>query len=324
MPRRVMASARNVAMVLDQFRSELEAADVEVFFPKSAAPTLTEQELLDQLPGCLAAVAMPDAYTAQVIDACAPTLKLIARSGVGYDSIDVQAAKRNGVWVTTTVGSNHDTVADYTLALILHLARHIMQIAADTRSGKWGRMAGFDLRGKTLAIIGTGRIGREVAARAQPFGMRLLAYDLYPNQEWASSAGVTYLPLDQVLAEADVVTLHAPSTPETQHLLNRETLAGCKRGVYVVNTARGELIDEQALLEALDSGQVAGAALDVFASEPPTDAQRPLIAHPNVIPTSHCAGATVEAQRRGAEIALQEVLRVARGEKPRFPVAELT
>jgi phosphoglycerate dehydrogenase-like enzyme len=275
------------------------------------------------LPGCVAAVAMPDDYSARVIEASAPPLKLIARSGVGYDSIDVQAAKGRGVWVTTTIGSNHDAVADYTLGLILDLARRITEINNKAKEGWWGRLAGMELRGKTLGIVGTGRIGREVAARATPFGMRLVAYDLYPNTDWAAGAGIEYLPLPELLEQADVVTLHAPSTAETRHLLNRETLGRLKRGAYVVNTARGELIDEEALLAALHSGQVGGAALDVFASEPPTPAERPLIEHPQVIATAHCAGAAVEAQRRAAQIALEEVLRVVAGERPRFPVAEM-
>jgi phosphoglycerate dehydrogenase-like enzyme len=320
---RVLASARNVSMVLDEFRPRLEAAGLEVEFPEAPAPTLTESQLLEVLPGCVAVVAMPDAYTARVIEAAAPPLKLIARSGVGYDSIDVTAAKARGVWVTTTVGSNHDAVADFALGLILDLARRISQINAQTKSGWWGRVAGIELRGKTLGIVGTGRVGREVAARATPFGLRLVAYDLYPDERWAAGAGATYLPLEALLAESDVVTLHAPATPVTRHLLNEGTLAQLKRGAYVINTARGELIDEGALLAALESGQVAGAALDVFAGEPPTEAQRPLIEHPRVIATAHCAGAAVEAQRRAAGMALEEVLRVVAGEKPRFPVPEL-
>jgi D-3-phosphoglycerate dehydrogenase len=323
MPDRVMASARNVAMVLDQYRDKLAENDLEVFFPESASPTLTEPELLRQLPGCFAAISMPDDYNARVIAACAPRLKLIARSGVGYDSIDVAAAKSSGVWVTTTVGSNHDAVADFTLGLILDLARKISHINSQTKAGVWQRFSGLELRGKTLGIVGTGRVGREVAARAMAFGMRIVAYDLYPSDDWAKSAGASYVSLDDLFAQADVITLHAPSTPDTRHLVNAERLARAKRGVYVVNTARGELIDEQALLAALESGQVAGAALDVFASEPPVAAERPLIEHPNVIATSHCAGAAVEAQRRAAEMALEEVLRVRRGERPRFPVPEL-
>ncbi|HXI17477.1 MAG TPA: phosphoglycerate dehydrogenase [Chloroflexota bacterium] len=320
---RVLASARNVSLVIDQFQAQLEQAGVEIVFPQSKAPTLTEEELLEQLPGCSVAVAMPDDYSARVIEKCAPTLKLIARSGVGYDSIDLAAARSHGVLVTTTVGANHDAVADFTLGLILDLARHITEIAQKVRGGWWGRMAGAELRGKTLGIVGTGRVGREVAARAAGFGMRLAAFDVYPNQEWARSANVSYFSLDELLGQSDFITLHAPSTAETRHLLNRDTLAMCKTGAYVVNTARGDLIDEAALVAALDSGQVAGAALDVFANEPPTDEQRPIIKHPKVLPLSHCAGAAVEAQRRAAEIALGQVLQVARGERPSFVVPEL-
>ncbi|MGI8424306.1 MAG: phosphoglycerate dehydrogenase [Chloroflexota bacterium] len=320
---RVMASARNVSMVIENFKSRLDEAGVEVFFPQSAAPTLTEDELLSQLPGCIAAVAMPDDYTARVIKACAPTLKLIARSGVGYDSIDLDAAGEYNVFVTTTIGANHDAVADYALGLILDLARHITEITHKVRGGWWGRLAGTELRGKTLGIVGTGRIGREVSARAAGFGMRLVAYDKFPNDEWARGAGVMYAPLEELLAQADFITLHAPATAETRHLLNDTSLAKCKPGAYVVNTARGDLIDEAALVRALDSGLIAGAALDVFEQEPPTAAQKPVIRHPLVLPLSHCAGATVESQRRAAGIALEQVLEVARGETPRFVVPEL-
>ncbi|HEU5317730.1 MAG TPA: phosphoglycerate dehydrogenase [Chloroflexota bacterium] len=323
MPFRVMASARNVQMVLDQFKQRLDAAGVEIFFPQSAAPTLSEAELLAQLPGCIAAIAMPDDYTASVIKAASPALRLIARSGVGYDSIDLDAAAEHNVWVTTTVGANHDAVADYAMGLMLDLARHITEIVTRVRGGWWGRLPGAELRGKTLGIVGTGRIGREVAARAAGFGMRLVAYDKFPNEDWARGAAVTYASLDDLLAQADFITLHAPATAETRHLLNDQTLARAKRGVCVVNTARGDLIDEAALVRALDSGQVAGAALDVFESEPPTDAQRAVMGHAKVLPLSHCAGATLESQRRAAEIALEQVLEAVRGDTPRFVVPEL-
>ena len=323
MPLRVMASARNVAMVLDQFKPRLDAAGVEVFFPQSAAPTLSEAELLAQLPGCVATISMPDEYTARVIQAASPALKLIARSGVGYDSIDLDAAAEHRVFVTTTIGSNHDSVADYTLGLLLDLARHVTEIATKVRGGWWGRMAGNELRGKTLGIVGTGRIGREVAARAAGFGLRIVAYDKFPNHEWASGAGVTYATMDELLSQADFGTLHAPATSETRHLLNDTTLARCKPEARVINTARGDLIDEAALVRALDSGRIAGAALDVYEQEPPTTAQKAVMSHPKVLPTSHCAGATVESQRRAAEIALEQVLEVVEGKTPRFVVPEL-
>lgn len=323
MPDRVMASARNVAMVLEQFEPRLAEAGLEVFFPESQSPTLTEEELLRQLPGCFAAVAMPDDYSPRVIEAAAPGLKLIARSGVGYDSIDLDSVKRHDVWVTTTVGSNHDAVADFTLGLIIAATRRIAEIDRETKKGVWQRFPGVELRGKTLGIIGTGRVGREVAARAAAFGMQLVAFDVFPNEEWARGAGATYASLEQVLGQSDVVTLHAPATAETRHLLNATTLAQCKRGAYVVNTARGELIDGAALLAAIQSGQIAGAGIDVYEHEPPAAADRVLIEHPKVVATSHCAGAAAEAQRRSAEMALEEVLRVRRGERPQFPVPEL-
>jgi phosphoglycerate dehydrogenase-like enzyme len=319
---RVLVTPRHVANIVPERQAELTQAGLELVFPAMTGPSLTEEELLAVLPGCSAAIAMPDAYTSRVLAACAPPLRLIARSGVGYDSIDLPAATRAGVWVTTTVGSNHDAVADYTLGLILCLYRRLVETVQQTRSGAWQRVQGRDLRGKVLGVIGTGRVGREVVARAQAFGMAVIAYDLYPDQRWAVARDVLYLDLADVLAQSDVLTLHAPATAETQHLLNRRTLGQCKQGCYVVNTARGELVDESALYEALESGQVAGAALDVFAKEPPVD--RRLIDHPRVLPCSHSAGGTVEAHTRAAHMAIDEVLRVLRGERPRFPVNDLS
>lgn len=318
---RVLVTPRHVAAVVPERQAELDAAGVELVFPSMSRPALTEGELLQVLPGCSAAIAMPDGYTARVLEACAPPLRLIARAGVGYDSIDVAAATLRGVWVTTTVGSNHDAVADYTLGLILCLVRRLVETAELTRSGLWQRVQGQDLRGKTLGVVGTGRVGREVVARAQAFGMVVVACDVYPDSAWAAGYGVEYVSLPTLLAQSDIITLHAPATEHTRRLLNGDTLAACKVGCYIVNTARGELIDEAALLTALESGQVAGAALDVFADEPPTN--RALVDHPSVLPFSHSAGGTVEAHRRSAHMAIDEVLRVVRGDRPQFPVNDV-
>lgn len=317
---RILVTQRHVARVVPERQAELTAAGVELVFPHMPRPSLTEDELLAVLPGCVAAIALPDAYTARVLAACAPPLRLIARAGVGYDSIDLDAATQRGVWVTTTVGSNHDAVADYTLGLILCLMRHLVETVVQTRGGTWQRMQGRDLRDKTLGVIGTGRVGREVVARAKAFGMRIVAQDLFPDASWASAQGVRYVALPELLAESDVITLHAPATAETHHLLNSATLAQCKPGCFVVNTARGELIDEAAMYEALENGRIAGAALDVFATEPPVD--RRLVDHPRVLPYSHSAGGTVEAHTRSAHLAIDEVLRVLQGERPRYPVNE--
>lgn len=320
---RVLASARNVRLVLPQYEERLREAGVELVIPTGTAVTLTEGELLEALPGCIAAVAMPDDYTAAAIAAAAPTLKLIARSGVGYDSIDLEAARAHGVWVTTTVGSNHDAVADYTFGLMLDLARRVTETVEATRGGAWQRFPGFELRGKVLGIVGTGRVGREVAARAAGFGLRCIAYDPYPDTAWAEAAGVTYVGVDDLFRQARIVTLHAPAFASTRHLANAARLASMPEGGCLINTARGELVDEAALLAALDAGRLWGAALDVVADEPPTAAQAALIAHPKVIPTSHCAGAAIEAQKRSAAMCLDEVLRVVRGERPLHVVPEL-
>ncbi len=315
---RVLVTPQHVARVQQERRVELDDAGITLIFPEMPRPTLTESELLALLPGCLAAIAMPDAYTAKVLAACAPPLRLIARCGVGFDSVDVDAATARGVWVTTTGGANHDSVADYTLGLILCLLRKLVLTTTNTRSGLWQREQGRELRGMTLGIVGTGRIGREVAARSKAFGMQVIATDLFPDRPWAEEHGVNYVALDTLLASSDVITLHTPASAETRHLLNHHSLERCRAGVYVVNTARGDLIDEAALLDALNSGRIAGAALDVFADEPPSN--RALVEHPNVLPFSHCAGSTAEAHYRSANMAIDEVLRVARGEPPAQPV----
>lgn len=318
MAHRVLVTARNTSLVLPQYEDRLRAADITLIDSPRPGQTLTEEELLRHLPGCIAAIAMPDAYTSRVISAAAPRLKLIVRSGVGYDSVDIDAATEHGVWVASTPGSNHDSVADFAMLQILALARTYVANVNQTRSGVWQRFSGTEMRDKTLAIIGTGRVGRETAARARGFGMRLVAYDVAPDTSWAASAGVTYLSLDECLAQADAITLHTPLLPATRHLLNARSLARCKRGVLVVNTARGPLINEHDLADALDSGQVAGAALDVFDEEPPTD--RRIADHPKVLPTAHSAGGTTESARRSASMCLEEVLRVVGGQPPLNPL----
>jgi phosphoglycerate dehydrogenase-like enzyme len=321
MAHRVLTSARNVGLVVDQFAGRLRAAAIELVPSPRPGLALSEAELLAVLPGCMAAIAMPDDYTARVIAAAAPTLKLIVRSGVGYDSVDLAAATRHGVWVASTPGSNHDAVADFAMLQILALARDYITMVNELRGGHWQRRTGIELRDKTLAVIGTGRVGRETAARARGFGMRVVAYDVVPDTAWAGRADITYQSLDTCLAEADFITLHTPLLPSTHHLLNAERLAGCKRGVMIVNTARGPLIDEPALADALDSGQVAAAALDVFDQEPPVD--RRIVDHPRVLPSSHSAGGTHDSAHRSAAMCLEEVLRVAAGQPPLNPLNQL-
>ncbi|MFQ5663142.1 MAG: phosphoglycerate dehydrogenase [Terriglobia bacterium] len=226
----------------------------------------------------------------------APQLKVIGRAGVGVDNIDLDAATRRGVLVMNTPGGNAVSVAEHTLALLLALARQVPAANQSTRAGEWRKsdFSGYELKDKTLGLIGLGRIGQEVARRALALEMVVIAFDPFVAAPLARDLGVKLVGFEELLARADFLSLHATLTPETQQLLNRRTLAQCKRGVRVVNTARGELIDEAALTEALRSGQVAAAALDVFASEPPL--RSPLFELPNLIATPHIAGSTAEAQ----------------------------
>ncbi len=243
--------------------------------------------------------------TPELLEA-APQLKVIGRAGIGVDNIDLEAATRRGVLVMNTPGGNAVSVAEHTFALLLALARRVPAADQSTRAGEWRKneFAGFELKGKTLGLVGLGRIGQEVARRALAFEMQVLAHDPFVAAALARDLGVELVSLDDLLGRADFLSLHVTLTPETQHLLNRERLAKCQRGLRVLNTARGELIDESALAEALQSGQVAGAALDVFAGEPPRDS--PLLKLPNVIATPHIGGSTAEAQEEvGWRIAQQ-------------------
>ena len=226
----------------------------------------------------------------------APSLRVIARAGTGVDNVDVDAATERGIVVMNAPGANSISVAELTLALMLTLSRGIAAADAAMKKGVWDkkRLTGVELRGKTLGIVGLGRIGQEVAARARAFGMDLVAHDPFIAEQVAAGLGIRLMTLDELCAVADYITLHIPVTGETRHLLNKERLALCKAGVRIVNTARGELIDEAALADAIEAGAVAGAAIDVFEREPPTDWR--LANLRQVVATPHIAASTVEAQ----------------------------
>jgi D-3-phosphoglycerate dehydrogenase len=228
--------------------------------------------------------------------AASPRLRIVARAGTGVDNVDVAAASGRGILVVNAPGANSISVAEHACALMLALARAVPAADRAMKNAKWEkkRFLGTELRGKTLGIAGLGRIGQEVAQRARAFGMRVVAHDPFIAREIADGIGVELLSLDEVLAAADFLTLHLPSTPETRHLLNDDRLARVKPGIRIVNTARGDLIDETALGRALRSGVVAAAALDVFETEPPSDWA--LAQMPQVIATPHIAASTEEAQ----------------------------
>lgn len=228
--------------------------------------------------------------------AAAPNLRVIARAGTGVDNVDVEAATERGIVVMNAPGANSISVAELAIALMLALSRGIAAADAAMKKGVWDkkRLTGVELRGKTLGIVGLGRIGQEVAARARAFGMDLVAHDPFIAEQVAASLGITLLSLDELCAASDYITLHIPVTQETRHLLDKARLALCKPGVRIVNTARGELIDEVALADAIEAGAVAGAAIDVFEKEPPADWR--LANLRQVVATPHIAASTLEAQ----------------------------
>jgi D-3-phosphoglycerate dehydrogenase / 2-oxoglutarate reductase len=242
---------------------------------------------------------------AGVIDA-AKKLRVVGRAGVGVDNIDSDAATRRGIVVMNTPGANAVAVAEHTLGLMLSLARFISRADQATRAGKWEKksLQGRELKGKTLGIIGLGRIGVEVVRRARAFAMEIVAYDPFVSSNLARDLEITMLSLDELYARSDYISLHVGLTPQTQGMINAGSLAKMKKGVRIVNCARGELIEESALEQALKSGHVAGAALDVYRKEPP--GENPLFSLPNVIATPHIAGSTDEAQEAvGVQIAQQ-------------------
>jgi D-3-phosphoglycerate dehydrogenase len=226
----------------------------------------------------------------------APRLRIVARAGTGVDNVDVAVASARGVLVVNAPGANSISVAEHALALMLALARRVPAADGAMKKGRWDkkRLLGTELRGKTLGIAGLGRIGQEVAQRARPFGMRVVAHDPFIASEVAAALGVELLTLDALCATADYITLHLPLTVETRHLFDDARFARCKPGVRLINTARGELVDEGALRRAIGAGIVEGAGLDVFEREPPTDWA--LIEMPEVVATPHIAASTEEAQ----------------------------
>jgi phosphoglycerate dehydrogenase-like enzyme len=244
----------------------------------------------------------------------ADTLKHIARWGVGYETVDVPAATDNGVLVTTTQGSNHRAVADQAFALMLAVARRIVELDPVARSRQWSRPLGRDVAQKTLGIVGLGRIGKGVAQRAFGFEMHVLAYEPFPDLAFCEQWKVELVELDDLFRRSDYVTLHAPGESSNQRLVNAERLAVMKPTAVLINTARGVLVDEDALYAALRDGRIGGAGLDVREHEPPEDDRFETLT--NVVLTPHVAGSTEEAQALSAEMVVRSVLQAAGGAPP--------
>jgi D-3-phosphoglycerate dehydrogenase / 2-oxoglutarate reductase len=274
---------------------------------------LSKEALIEIIPEYDALIIRSDTRPDADVIAAGKKLKVIGRAGIGVDNVDIAAATAQGVLVMNTPRSNSVATAEQTMALMLAVSRHTVPAHNSVATGEWARarFVGTELSGKTLGIIGFGYIGRLVARRAQAFEMKVVAYDPYVSAEIAEEMGVALLSLDNLLAQADIISLHSVVTPETANLINAETLAKMKDGVIIVNVARGKLIDEPALAEALQSGKVAAAALDVYQKEPPEAC--PLIGLPNVLHTPHLGASSKEAQTKVGVEMVEEVADALRG-----------
>ncbi len=292
-----------------------EVADLK--FASSSSEEALVKEVKD-VDGMV--VRVPAVITRKILEN-ASKLKVIARFGVGYDNIDVDAATEKGVVVTYTPGANTQSVAEYAAALMFTLTKQIVQADRALREHRWAMRldySGIELAGKTLGLIGTGAIGCQLAQIAGGFQMEVIGYDIYPNQKRADEIGFKYVDLDSVLRRSDVVSIHVPLNPDTKKMIAKKQFSLMKDGAYFINTARGELVDEQDLYDALRDGKLAGAGLDVFEKEPPYES--PLLTLPNVVAGPHVAALAKDANKRVSVWVAEDIVRVLKYERPLHPV----
>jgi D-3-phosphoglycerate dehydrogenase len=300
-----------------RLKSDLEAQVGQVTYNPTGKP-LTSSEVAALLPGVDGYIAGLDAIDRAALDR-ADRLKVISRYGVGVDNVDLEACKEKGIIVTNTPGANSVSVAELALGLMLALARQIPEAAQSVQQGKWPRLSGLSLEGKTVGILGLGAIGKQLAHRLSGFDCRILAYDPFADDAFAEENGIDLKSLDAVVQEADFLSLHLPLTAETRGMVNDAFLAKMKKGSYLINTARGEVVDEGALLRALESGHLRGAGLDAFVTEPP-DPANPLLHLPQVIATPHLGAQTDGATSNMGWFAMLDCLAVLKNEEPKYRV----
>jgi D-3-phosphoglycerate dehydrogenase len=298
-------------------RTQLEDAVGEVVYNTSGRP-LSSAMLIEMLPGVDGYIAGLDDIDRKALSS-ADDLRVIARYGVGVDAVDLQAARERGIVVTNTPGANSGSVAELAVGLMISLLRDISGAAQATQSGEWPRMRGLSLEGKVVGLVGFGAIGKQVARRLSGFGCRMVIFDPIVDQEQGAAAGVELLTLEELIRIADVLSLHCPLTEQTRGLVDAAFLEKMKPGSYLVNTARGELVDEEALYAALQSGKLSGAALDVFSRQPP-GSDHPLLGLAQVLATPHMGAHTDGATSAMGWAALNDCLAVLRGDQPQHRV----
>lgn len=310
---KVMIAPSQLADIQGDFLTVLGKAGLEVTYPRLGRQ-MVESELMEKLAGCCASLAGSEPYTREVFKKF-PQFKVVARAGVGYDAVDVKAATDHGVAVCIAPGTNQHSVAEHCFMLILALARNLIQQHNPIRDGKWPRAANLPLRGKMLGLVGLGRIGQAMVQKAQAFGMDIMAFEPFPNMAFVEKNGVKLAPLDDLLRQADYVSLHLPAMEGTRALINAERLKLMKPTAFLVNTARGAVIDEPALYEALRDKKIAGAGLDVFMDEPP-DPKNPILKLDNVVMTAHTAGVDTQSRDDMARKAAECIAAIYKGEWP--------
>lgn len=277
---------------------------------------LNPEEQKALIKDAYAIIAGTEKYDREMLLGC-ENLKAVLRFGVGVDNFDLDTMRKMGIQVG--VIANYNAVAEFALTLILNVMKNQQQYDPVVRQGLWSRFPMRELSAKTVGIVGFGRIGRRLAELLSGFGTTILAYDPYMNPEAAQERNVTPVDLDTLLAQSDVVSLHLPSTPETRHLIDADRIAKMKTGAYLINTARGALVDEKALYDALVAGKLSGAGLDVYEQEPVTE-DNPLFTLPNTVLAPHVSALTYETNYNGGIICAQSIIRVAQGGKPLYPL----
>ncbi|WP_439626473.1 phosphoglycerate dehydrogenase [Gemmata sp.] len=317
--KRVLIAPGPLRDIEHAFAPTLRAAGLHFEYPVregfAFGAILTEKELLAQVPGCAAVLAGGEPYTPSTLATLAAAgLKVIARAGVGYDAVNLEAATENGIAVCFAPGTNQEAVAEHAFAMILGMLREVRSQDIAIRAGKWPRKAVSFARTTTLGIVGLGRIGKAMATRANAFGMNVLAAEIAPDVGFCETHKVELVPFEELLARADVVTLHVPKTPLTRNMIRKETLALMKPSALVINTSRGGVVHEADLYDALKTNRIAGAGLDVFEKEPL--AGSPLCDLDNVLLTAHTAGVDKKSREDMALVAAQGIAKLLSGEWP--------
>jgi len=316
---RILVTPTSYGKYDENLKLKLEEMVKEVVY-NTSGKSLKEADLLQIIEDFDGMIAGLDEINKEVISR-AKNLKVISRYGSGYDRVDIEAAKESGIYVTNTPGANSTSVAELTIGLAIAAARSIPYANFETKKGEWPRLKGITLQGKVFGLLGLGSIAKEVVFRLKGFNCKLVTYHPHRNPEFEEEHDIEYCSLDNLLGKSDFVSLHLPVTPATSRKVNKDFLNKMKKGSILINTSRGELIDEDALYESLKNGHLRAAALDAFSKEPP-EHDNPLLSLPQVIVTPHMGAATDMAANEMGRMAMEDCIAVLKGERPKYIVVE--